>query len=650
MDILIKTPMKTDESTRWKLNNDGSICWNVSEDKNIPHEDHIEMSGKFVSTIVYYGVDGNGNLTLTRSVVYPMLRTIPNNTHASLIQKYGMDTASHIIINGESISDEKPYHIVFNGVLTIKSHTKQNIDIIRTVFPTTGHQAVMDRIILKNSSEKSASIDIMPLNDVKTARGVYGIYILEVNHNAPLRTELKPGEEIAFGITYSGRKIMNGVPVLDADDELNKRLSLVKNISQSLIFECPDPVLANAFNMAKLRASESIFETKGGLMHGPGGGSYYAAVWANDQAEYAGPFFPFLGYKEGNIASLNCYRLYIPFMGPDYTPIPSSIIAEGIDIWEGAGDRGDAAMYAYGASRFALETGDKAIAEELWPAIEWCLEYCKRKMTDDGVISSKSDELEGRFPSGNANLSTSSLTYGGLRSASYLAYAIGKTQEADEYNTRADELAVSIEKYFGANVEGFDTYRYYDGNDILRAWICLPLTMGIMNRKKGTIDALFSPRLWTENGLATQAGDKTFWDRSTLYGLRGVFNAGETERALDYFTYYSRRRLLEEHVPYAVEAYPEADERQLSAESALYCRVVTEGIFGINPTGLDSFACVPRLPDEWERMSLKSVKLFGKSFDIIVERSGKEHMISVSCAGNNRQYKYMPGEVVQVKL
>jgi len=30
-------------------------------------------------------------------------------------------------------------------------------------------------------------------------------------------------------------------------------------------------------------------------MHGPGGGRYYAAIWANDQAEYANPFFPFLG-------------------------------------------------------------------------------------------------------------------------------------------------------------------------------------------------------------------------------------------------------------------------------------------------------------------------------------------------------------------
>ena len=50
---------------------------------------------------------------------------------------------------------------------------------------------------------------------------------------------------------------------------------------------------------------------------------------------------------------------------------------------------------------------------------------------------------------------------------------------------------------------------------------------------------LFSPRLWTENGLLTQAGSETFWDRSTLYALRGVYSCGETEKATDYLKFYS---------------------------------------------------------------------------------------------------------------
>jgi hypothetical protein len=222
-------------------------------------------------------------------------------------------------------------------------------------------------------------------------------------------------------------------------------------------------------------------------------------------------------------------------------------------------------MIAYGASRFALALGDRKTAEEIWPLIEWCIEYCKRRTNADGVVASDSDELEGRFPAGKANLCTSSLFYDALISASYLGKELGKPAKLiTGYTSMAKELKKNIEKYFGATMDGFETYRYYAGNDILRSWICIPLTAGIFDRAEGTTDALFSPELWTDQGLLTQAGTNTFWDRSTLYGLRGVFAAGAVDRGLKFFIDYSVRRLLGDHVPYAVEAWPEGNQRHLS--------------------------------------------------------------------------------------
>ncbi len=136
-------------------------------------------------------------------------------------------------------------------------------------------------------------------------------------------------------------------------------------------------------------------------MHGPGGyNKYLAAIWANDQAEYINPFFPFLGNTAGNESAMNAFRHFAAYMNPEYKPIPSSIIAEGRGFWNGAGDRGDAAMIAYGAGRFALASGNGQWAAELWPLISWCLEYCYRNTTAQGVIASDTDELEGRFPAG----------------------------------------------------------------------------------------------------------------------------------------------------------------------------------------------------------------------------------------------------------
>jgi cellobiose phosphorylase len=104
---------------------------------------------------------------------------------------------------------------------------------------------------------------------------------------------------------------------------------------------------------------------------------------------------------------------------------------------------------------------------------------------------------------------------------------------------------------------------------------------------------------------------------------------GATERALPYFKYYSSMRLLGDHVPYPVEAWPEGGQRHLSAESALYCRVITEGLFHIVPTGFRKFSISPSLPKEWKYMRLRRIKAFERVFDIEVSRKGKQEFLIV---------------------
>ena len=453
-----------------------------------------------------------------------------------------------------------------------------------------------------------------------------------------------------FGAVLTAYKEGESTPTFDVLQEKSQRQALVDELMGKLVLETPDPVIDRMFAFSKIRGCESIYETKGGPMHGPGGESYYAAIWANDQAEYINPFFPFVGYEYGNASALCSYQHFARFMNDEWKPIPSSIIAEGIDIWNGAGDRGDAAMIAYGAARYALARSNKQEAETLWPLIEWCLEYCRRQLNDKGVVASDSDELEGRFPSGDANLCTSSLYYDALLSATYLCKELGKSG-ASAYAKQASTLRKNMESYFGAKVEGFDTYAYYEGNDILRSWICIPLTVGIDERAEGTIQALFSPRLWTKDGLLTQAGSETFWDRSTLYALRGVYAVGATEKATEFMKKYSATRLLGDHVPYAIEAWPEGSQRHLSAESALYARIITEGIFGIRPTGFKSFTLTPRLPQEWPQMSLKKIGAFNACFDIDVKRlaNGKLEVV-VTNGAKSKKFVVKEGQTIKVNL
>ena len=274
-----------------------------------------------------------------------------------------------------------------------------------------------------------------------------GSYKLVSTINGQVARQLQPGEELTFSATFAGYKKDERELSLDIDRELQARQDLIAGFWDNLVLDTPDPVINTMFAFAKIRGAESIYDTKGGLMHGPGGESYYAAIWANDQAEYINPFFPYLGYEVGNRSALCSYEHFARFMNPEYKPLPSSIIAEGIDVWAGAGDRGDAAMVAYGASRYALSKGDKAEAEKLWPLIEWCLEYCRRNLNESGVVASDADELENRFPAGKANLCTSSLYYDALISAGYLGKDLGKPVAA--YARQATALKKNIDRYFG---------------------------------------------------------------------------------------------------------------------------------------------------------------------------------------------------------
>jgi hypothetical protein len=600
----------------------------------LPHDDHIEMSGLRVSAIIQYGADRDGRLILWRRAVWPMLRTIPNNTGASLQHSFGPLDVPALSVDGKPVDSERLRAATIDGTLTLHSEALDKISLTRIIFPSRDQPAVLEFTSVSNRSARPIRVATAAKGigvHTDPARGVEGEYVVEATVDRPVDWSLEPGETRTYAIVYSARRVAESLAQLDGTRELENRRALIADANRRVILDTPDPVLNQAFAYAKLRATESIFATKGGLMHGPGGGRYYAAIWANDQAEYANPFFGFLGEGTPRASALNSFRHFARFMNPDYNPIPSSIIAEGTGTWHGAKDRGDQAMIAYGASRFALASGDRAQAGELWPLIAWCLEYLKRQTTPEGVIASDSDELENRFPAGKANLNTSSLTYDALESAAMLGESLGKPKAPiDDYRARAAALRTAIARHFNASIDGFDTYRYYDGNTTLRAWIATPLTVGIYDRARGTADALFSPRLWTRDGLATEAGKPDFWDRSTLYALRGVFAAGDTARAMERLTAYTRRRLLGEHVPYAVEAYPEGGQAHLSAESALYCRIFLEGMFGIRPTGLHAFTLTPRLPQGWDRMSLRAVHAFGRVFDIDVSRTGSGTRVRVT--------------------
>ncbi|WP_413667260.1 hypothetical protein ACEN9X_22495 [Mucilaginibacter sp. Mucisp86] len=651
------------QSNRWNLQPDGSITWNIND--RLPHADHIEMSGEKVSLWVAYQVDKAGLCHLSRTVVFPTFRMLPDDTRSHIAYTFDDNALPRMYVDDELLwpdvakggVDLSAKSINQHGIMRISYRTDKlkQVKIEHSLFPSTEKPLALETYQFTNVSNKPVTVFMEHLKrevTTDTLRSKVSPHTVVVQSVNDGRRILQPGQSYTFAVGYLATDHPQSLQPIVPDLEEKARQHRIAEIEAPLQLQTPDSILNAMFAFAKIRATESIFKTKAGYMHGPGGLSYYAAIWANDQAEYVSPYFAFSGDSIGVLSAMNCYRLFASYMNPQYKPIPSSIVAEGDAVWDGAGDRGDQAMIAYGASRFALAYGKADSARKLWPLISWCLEYSRRHINPQGVVTSDADELEGRFPAGKANLSTNCLYYDALISAALLGKQLNVPAKiTDGSQKEAAQLKTAIEKYFGATIGGYSTYKYYETNNTLRAWICMPLAMGIYERKEGTVEALFSPQLWTADGLATEAGKETFWDRSTLYALRGVLQAGLTDKAIAYLHYYSVRRLLGEHVPYPVEAYPEGNQRHLSAESGLYCRIFTEGLFGIRPTGFRSFDCTPRLPQSWNNMAMNNINAFGSTFNIEVSRlPGGKMQIKVIEGTMQRTYLSKSGEAVKITL
>ena len=134
---LVTLPATSQSTRRWSPQEDGSIIWNIRND--LPHSDHIEMSGKSVSVVLRYGVDREGNFTLNKGMVWPLLRTVPNNTHASLMRRSAWNPLDAVLVNSRSLTEEKVESISLNGILTVESRFDKGYygqwKLIREYFP-----------------------------------------------------------------------------------------------------------------------------------------------------------------------------------------------------------------------------------------------------------------------------------------------------------------------------------------------------------------------------------------------------------------------------------------------------------------------------------------------------------------------------------
>lgn len=380
------------------------------------------MTSEQISTVLRWVVDDRGAFRVERSLIFPLLRVRPNDTHASLMCRVATDIPSLLAVNtsasgfnASALQFERVEKIVIDGTVRVFSqwsfnavgagyeeveHPAPVLAMERTIFPSPTQPALCERYLIRNIGSQTLEISIPEFSQIVTTpseRGITGGYVIRAELlDAGIRI-LQPGDSTVVDALFRACRVGETLPPADVGAELRSRREFVSAISDKLVLETPDPVVDTEFRLPRSGLPKALSR--------PAAATCMLRV-ANVTTRLFGPtirpntstLFPMLGYDIGNRSALNAFRHFARFMNAEYRPIPSSIIAEGDDIWNGAGDRGDAAMIAYGAARYALARGERNEAEELWPLVEWCLEYCRRKLTPEGVVASDTDELEGRFP------------------------------------------------------------------------------------------------------------------------------------------------------------------------------------------------------------------------------------------------------------
>lgn len=569
------------------------------------HIDDIEMSGEKVSGIIKYG-NTNNKLVLERHFVYPMFRFQPDNTHSS----YQLDVNDKIFD-----FDEQLVKVEIDGLLHIHTKTKE-FNIIHHFYPSTTLPIFYEQIEIENITNKRQELRYDKFKRINVFLGCEGYIYTERICDKDIKY-IDPNKKILLTFNYSTRFANQEIP--SEINSMQKRIDRVNELLEECDFTCCNDIIDTMFAFAKIRAGESVFNTRNGLIHCPGGTNYYAGIWCNDQCEYSTPWFGFTGDNKLNQAAINAMKWFEPFMSEELLPIPSSIISEGTDYWNGAKDRGDASMFLYGSSRFMLET-NTSINNKLGKQLEWCYKYIKSQINKDNIVVSDTDELENRISSG-INLNTSSLSYGAFKYYAELLNKEGRHEEASEAIYLANKIKLGINKYFGGNLKGYDTYHYHkDCNDI-RAWNALPIYMGILDKKEGTIKSI-NDKLWKLGSCLSTENEKVMWDRSAAYFIAAMFRAGYNNLAFDKLLEMSTTRLLNDRVPYLVEAYPENNMRQLSAESALFCRIIVDGLIHIDYE--NGLKITPHLPDVVKEFSMKNIILEGKRASIFYKNNKLE--------------------------
>ena len=235
----------------WEINPETKGIEMLLSDETIPYADHIEMSGEMVSFVTRWNIDEQKNFSQERSLVFPMLRTIPNNTHGSLMYRMQTDIVSLIGVNGLAPVQLGTTKVGINGALQVVSQygiggmntgaarkraPSPVVEITYTGFPSTTLPMMCETYVVKNITNRTITVSIPEfVQKIKTdpAKGVDGTYIIQAEIYGNGTYKVEPGKSIEFSAAFQAyREKTEKALMPDVKEEYAKRMNYIHQSSE----------------------------------------------------------------------------------------------------------------------------------------------------------------------------------------------------------------------------------------------------------------------------------------------------------------------------------------------------------------------------------------------------------------------------------
>ena len=172
----------------WTIKNN-SIQWDITP--GTVHQDDIEMSGLYCDSVTAYGVKEDGSLLLSQIFFFPMLRTIPNNTHATFWFRVAQEERAEILKDGKKVT-EYPTYFNFDGTLSVKCTTNEHFTVEHKYFTATDKALGVEITTIKAEEDVILTLSQPGDRTHSYGRGTKGIYVCKIYHDAPEVISLSP--------------------------------------------------------------------------------------------------------------------------------------------------------------------------------------------------------------------------------------------------------------------------------------------------------------------------------------------------------------------------------------------------------------------------------------------------------------------------